>query len=86
MFNKYTIVALFHSLIVGPLLIYVGYEKENSNKKVLDILFIFGILTIIYHLLSLFNVSMPLFIISIFILGIIFGLYLVPRKNEKSNE
>lgn len=83
MFNKYTIVALFHAIIVAPLLIYIGYEKEFTNKNLFNILLIFGILTLIYHLLSLYNVSMSLFIITIFILGIIFGLSIFTNKEKK---
>lgn len=83
MFNKYTIVALFHVIIVAPLLIYIGYEKEYTNKNIFDILLIFGILTLIYHLLSLYNVSMTLFIISIFVLGVLFGLSLFTKKERK---
>jgi len=83
MFNKYTVVALFHAIIVGPLLIYIGYEKDLTNKNLFNILLIFGILTLIYHLLSLYNVNMMLFIISIFILGIIFGIYFINNNKEK---
>jgi hypothetical protein len=84
MFNKYTIVALFHAIIVGPLLIYIGYEKDLTNKNLFNLLLIFGILTLIYHLLSLYNVNMMLFIISIFILGIIFGIYFINNNKEKN--
>jgi hypothetical protein len=83
MFNKYTVIALFHSIIVAPLLIYIGYEKEFTNKNLFNILLIFGILTLIYHLISLYNVSMTIFIITIFILGILFGLSIVTKKENK---
>ncbi len=86
MFNKYTVVALFHSIVVAPLLIYIGYKKNNTNKNLFDILLIFGILTLIYHLLSLYNVNMTLFIISIFILGILFGIYFINNNNNNNKK
>ena len=36
-------VNIYHILLVGPLLIYIGYQKEETNYVYFDLLTIFGL-------------------------------------------
>jgi len=53
MLDYYDFIYIFHILIIGPLLIYVGYYKEKVDKRLLDILLWFGVIVTIYHLYKL---------------------------------
>ena len=50
MLTKYQLVYLVHIIFVGPLLIYIGYNKANAHKNVFDLMLIIGMVVIIYHL------------------------------------
>ena len=45
-----TFLHLFHILIVGPCLLYVGIMRSNMNKWVYHILLLVGIIIILYHI------------------------------------
>ena len=40
---------LFHALIVGPLLAYIGYKGSQTPEAIFKILLVFGIIVILYH-------------------------------------
>jgi uncharacterized membrane protein len=42
-------VSLIHILLVGPLLIYIGYNKENTSRKYYEMLLMLGFAAIGYH-------------------------------------
>lgn len=43
------LVHLFHILIVGGLFLYVGINRENTNKVLLSLLYYLGFIIILYH-------------------------------------
>jgi hypothetical protein len=43
-------VNLLHIFIIGPLLIYIGYNSENTSRKWFEILLMLGFASIGYHL------------------------------------
>jgi hypothetical protein len=45
----YSWVYWFHILFVGPLLIYVGYYKQEVSETVFNFLILLGIVVIIYQ-------------------------------------
>jgi hypothetical protein len=47
-------VNLIHVLIVGPLLVYIGYYGEKTSRKFFEILLMLGFASIGYHLYYLF--------------------------------
>ena len=47
-------VNLIHVFIVGPLLVYIGYNRENTSRKFFEILLMLGFASIGYHLYYLF--------------------------------
>jgi hypothetical protein len=47
-------VNLIHVLIVGPLLMYIGYHGEKTSRKFFEILLMLGFASIGYHLYYLF--------------------------------
>jgi hypothetical protein len=49
------LVHLFHILIVGGLFIYVGINKNKISKTLFSILFVLGIVIILYHLYKTYN-------------------------------
>ena len=49
-------VYLFHLLAVAPLIIYVGYNRKNTNEKVYPLLLSTGIVAVLYHGLRLSQV------------------------------
>lgn len=49
MLNYGQIIYLIHILLVGPLLIYIGYYKQNTHKTVFDVILIIGIVVVLYH-------------------------------------
>ena len=46
---------LIHILFIGPLLIYIGYNKEKTSRKFFEMLLLFGFSAIGYHGYYLFN-------------------------------
>ena len=50
MLDYHDLIYLVHFLIIGPLLIYVGYYKEQVDTKVFEALMGLGILVTVYHL------------------------------------
>jgi len=42
-------VNLIHILIVGPLLVYIGYNRENTKRKYFELLLMLGFASIGYH-------------------------------------
>ena len=52
--NKGIWVNLIHILIVGPLLIYIGYYEEKTARLYFELLLMLGFASIGYHLYYLF--------------------------------
>lgn len=48
-------VNLIHIFIVGPLLVYIGYNREKTSRKWFEILLMLGFASIGYHGYYLFN-------------------------------
>ena len=48
-------VNLIHVFIVGPLLVYIGYNGEKTSRKFFEILLMLGFASIGYHLYYLFK-------------------------------
>jgi hypothetical protein len=42
-------VNLIHILLVGPLLVYIGYNRENTKRKYFELLLMLGFASIGYH-------------------------------------
>jgi len=42
-------VNILHIFIVGPLLVYIGYNKENTSRKWFELLLMLGFASIGYH-------------------------------------
>jgi hypothetical protein len=42
-------VNLIHILIVGPLLVFIGYNRENTQRKFFELLLMLGFASIGYH-------------------------------------
>ena len=57
MLNYGQMICLIHILLVGPLLIYIGYFKQNTHKTIFDIVLIIGIVVILYHAYKLAKLS-----------------------------
>ena len=55
MIDYYDLVYILHFLVIGPLLIYVGYYKETIDKKIFDIVMWFGLIVTVYHLYKFIN-------------------------------
>ena len=55
MIDYYDLVYILHFLVIGPLLIYVGYYKEKIDKKIFDIVMWFGLIVTVYHLYKFIN-------------------------------
>jgi len=47
-------VNLIHVFIVGPLLVYIGYNGEKTTRKFFELLLMLGFASIGYHLYYLF--------------------------------
>ena len=58
MLDYYDFIYIFHFLIIGPLLIFVGYFKEKVDPKIFDALVVLGGIIIVYHLYKLINVQL----------------------------
>lgn len=52
--DKVIWINLIHVFIVGPLLIYIGYNGEKTARKFFEILLMLGFASIGYHLYYLF--------------------------------
>lgn len=48
-----TVIYAFHSLVIGPLLVYVGVSQRNTPMWVFQLLLLLGIAVIFYHLYKL---------------------------------
>ena len=48
-------VNLIHIFIVGPLLVYIGYNRENTARLYFELLLMLGFASIGYHGYYLFN-------------------------------
>lgn len=48
-------VNIIHIILIGPLLVYIGYNKEKTSRKYFEILLMLGFASIGYHLYYLFN-------------------------------
>ena len=42
-------ISLIHILLVGPLLIYIGYNGKNTSRKFFELLLMLGFASIGYH-------------------------------------
>jgi hypothetical protein len=42
-------VNLIHILLVGPLLVYIGYNRENTSRRYFEMLLMLGFASIGYH-------------------------------------
>jgi hypothetical protein len=42
-------VNLIHIILVGPLLVYIGYNRENTKRKYFEMLLMLGFAAIGYH-------------------------------------
>ena len=49
------LVHLFHILIVGGLFLYVGINREKISKLLFRILFVLGIIIVLYHIYKTYN-------------------------------
>ena len=49
MLDYHDLIYLVHFLIIGPLLIYIGYYKEQVDRKVYEALMGLGIIVTLYH-------------------------------------
>lgn len=54
MLAYYELVYLLHIIVVGPLLVYVGYMKNKVDPKILDAVTVLGAIVIAYHAYKLF--------------------------------
>jgi hypothetical protein len=53
--NRNVWVNLLHIFIIGPLLVYIGYENEKTSRKWFEILLMLGFASIGYHTYYLIN-------------------------------
>ena len=49
-------VNLIHIFIVGPLLVYIGYNRENTSRLYFELLLMLGFASIGYHGYYLFQI------------------------------
>ena len=54
MLAHYELIYLIHIIIVGPLLLYVGYYKSRVDPKILDGVAALGAIVMVYHAYKLF--------------------------------
>lgn len=47
--NKPYWVNLIHIFLVGPILMYIGYNKENTQRRYFELLLMLGFASIGYH-------------------------------------
>jgi len=55
MLDYHDLIYIIHFLLIGPLLVYVGYYKEKVDAKIMDILLWLGGIVTIYHLYKFIN-------------------------------
>ena len=48
-------VSLIHIILVGPLLLYIGYNKEKTERRFFELLLMLGFASIGYHGYYLFT-------------------------------
>ncbi len=48
-YGKLNWVNLMHILLIGPLLLYIGYKKQNTERMFYEIVLLLGFATIGYH-------------------------------------
>lgn len=53
--NKNTITYIFHLLVVGPLLMYVGYKGRTVESHFFTIILVMAIIAMAYHGNQLFE-------------------------------
>ena len=46
---------LFHVFAIAPILVYIGLNRDRSDKRVYNIILYIGILTLLYHSFRFFN-------------------------------
>jgi hypothetical protein len=49
MLSYHDCIYLIHFLFIGPLLIYVGYYKEQAPPQILNIVLALGVIVTVYH-------------------------------------
>ena len=49
MLDYYDLIYILHFLVVGPLLIYVGYYKERTPPQLMNLVLALGAIVTIYH-------------------------------------
>lgn len=54
---------LLHVLFVGPLLMYIGYYKEETSAKLFNLVMILGLVVVLYHLYLLTKNKMKIKVI-----------------------
>jgi hypothetical protein len=54
-YKKDAWVNYIHIFYVGPLLIYIGYEREKTSRKFFEIMLMLAFASFGYHLYYLFN-------------------------------
>lgn len=85
--NKYFNYLIYHSFIIGPLLIYIGGKKEKANKKIKDLFVLLAILAIIYHIEIIYKkqfTNSAINFIHIFFIAPL--LIYISKKEKKTNE
>jgi|MDSZ01.1.fsa_nt_gb hypothetical protein len=58
MLTYYDLIYIFHFLIIGPLLAYVGYYKEKVDAKILDAVMWLGLFVTVYHLYKFVSIKL----------------------------
>ena len=58
MLSYYDLIYIFHFLIIGPLLAYVGYYKEKVDGKILDAVMWLGLFVTVYHFYKFVSIKM----------------------------
>lgn len=86
--NKRIFVHLFHIFIVGLLFIYIGINRQLTNKYILQMLFYLGFIIIIYHLYKVYKYlkedkGIWVNLLHIFIIGPL--LVYIGYKNENTS-
>ena len=86
--NKRIFVHLFHIFIVGSLFIYVGINRQLTNKYILQMLFYLGFIIIFYHLYKVYKYlkedkGIWVNLLHIFIIGPL--LVYIGYKNENTS-
>ncbi len=56
MLDYYDLIYILHFLVVGPLLIYVGYYKEKVDPQIMNAVLWLGAFVTVYHLYKFINI------------------------------